>query len=89
MTTPPKQMSPFRPSNAHVDDFNIQDELQKEPQRRYKVDFLQKLLDDKLTYLIQTILEKQKENFEIEDDVLQRLNLLKSLNTEIEQVYKQ
>jgi len=38
--------------------------------------------------LISTIQDKQKENFTIEDDVLQRLTLLKSLNSDIEVVYK-
>jgi hypothetical protein len=30
----------------------------------------------------------QKENFKIEDDVLGRLNLLKTLNGEVEHIYK-
>lgn len=49
-------MSPQR-SVMH-DDFDIQHELLKDPSKRYKVEALKKLLDDKLSYLINT-LEKQ------------------------------
>lgn len=72
---------------AHADDFDIQKELQKDPSKKYSVDYLQKLLNDKMSYLAQTINAKIKENSTIEDEVLNRLQLLKSLNAQIEQVY--
>eukprot|EP00347_Sterkiella_histriomuscorum_P003031 403365858 len=87
ITPPKRQASPFKPTVAHFDDFDIQRELQKDQSKKYRVDFLQKLLDDKLNYLVQTINDKQKENSDIEDEVLTRLQLLKSLNSQIESVY--
>ena len=94
----PKQPKPAKPASKRTspiksvinDDFDIQKEMAKQdPVKRYRVDFLQRLLDDKLTYLVKTLEEQQKENFEIEDEVLERLGLLKSLNTEVEHIYKQ
>lgn len=61
----------------------------KNPQKKYRVDFLKQLLDDKLSYLIHTLEQQQKENFNIEHDALNRLNILKTLNTEIEEIHCQ
>lgn len=59
----------------------------REPSRRYRVEFLQQLLDEKLQRLIASVQDKQKENVHIEDDVLQRLTLLKQQNKDVEQVF--
>jgi len=37
--------------------------------------------------LISNVRELQKENFGIEDEVIERLNVVKNLNSEVEEIY--
>mmetsp|Transcript_7184 Transcript_7184/g.5459 ORF Transcript_7184/g.5459 Transcript_7184/m.5459 type:complete len:113 (+) Transcript_7184:327-665(+) len=75
----------YSPSKTYDrdDSFDLMRELEMYPTRRYDLAFLKELLDKKMDSLLTSIKEKQVENFGVEEEVLGRLSMLKSLNEEI------
>lgn len=60
-----------------------------DPNKRFKMDFLQSLLDDKVRSLVQQLQALQKDNFDTEEAAIKRLMLLRQVNAQVEMLYKQ
>jgi len=83
---PSTQTREYQPTrHAHPE---VRDEIHLDQRQKYKVDYIKRTLDEKIDELVQNLRAKQKENTEIEDDVILRLNSLKGLNAQIESIYK-
>lgn len=57
-----------------------------DPQRRFKVNFIETLLDDRLQVLANRLSEQQKENFTQEEETLGSLNVIQQVNNNVERI---
>ncbi|TNV84425.1 hypothetical protein FGO68_gene11806 [Halteria grandinella] len=94
-TTPGKkqQATPNRGASAGQQPITVNNtqepdilSMMGDPQRRFKVDFLQTLLDDKLATLVTSLKAQQKDNFTQESDTLSSLNVLQGVNADVQRV---
>ncbi len=87
-----KPVTPYKPLNTHLEAepviTNVEKELRYNSDKKYNVRFLKDLLDTKLSEFVQSIQMLQNHNFNLEDDILERLNSLKTQNATIEQLYQ-